>query len=213
MMRRLLSLFACLCMVLTFTVAAYADEDVSAGRISEQFGSIEQSGQDTIKVNNLEGAEIVLSKEYFEYTGSECRPSVTLKYKGAVVSSDCYSVRYSNCINVGGALVTVTGKDGVRGKVEKIYKITQATNPVTISLKKSVFRARDLKKSEAKTSVVFRNPHGAPTYISTSKYIKPSMDGTVKIVKGTPAGKYKMKVKVIAFNYKTKTATLTITVK
>lgn len=212
-MKRFFAIFVCLCMILTLTVAAFADDDLAQNRITEQFGSIEQSGEDTIKVSSIENAELILSREVFEYTGSECRPVVTLKVRGLTVSPACYSVRYSNCVNSGGALVTVTGKDGVKGKVEKIYKINQAVNPVTISLDKCVFKAKDLKKKEAKTSVVFTNPHGAPTFISTSKYIKPSMDGTIRVLKKTPKGKYKLKVKVVAFNYKTKTATLTITVK
>ncbi len=55
---------------------------------------------------------IVFDKEFYDYTGSEVEPTVTVKYGETVIPSDEYTVTFSNNIQPGTATATITDKSG-----------------------------------------------------------------------------------------------------
>lgn len=57
-------------------------------------------------------ATVSVSPDSYEYTGSEIRPTVTVRDGNTVVSETEYTVKYSNNVDVGTAVVTVLDKAG-----------------------------------------------------------------------------------------------------
>lgn len=63
------------------------------------------------------------------YTGSQLRPSVTVRYNGVALGGNDYEVSYGANNAVGTGSVTVTGKNNYKGSVMKSFRI----NPASIS--------------------------------------------------------------------------------
>jgi surface protein len=76
---------------------------------------------------------VKLSKTSYIYDGKAKKPTVTVKdSKGRKISSDFYTVTYTDCTKVGTATLTIKFKNGYVGNIEKTYKI----NPKATTLKK-----------------------------------------------------------------------------
>ena len=73
---------------------------------------------------NLVDSSVTLSQQSYTYSGSECKPSVTVTYDGkTLVSGTDYTVKYTNNTNAGTATVTVTGKGNYTGTKQATFKI------------------------------------------------------------------------------------------
>ena len=96
----------------------------------------------TITPKTVSSPTITLSPESFTYDGSAKQPTVTVKDGTTEISSDEYTVTYSNNTNAGTATVTITDKDGGNYTVSgtKTFTITakELTNP-TITLSPESF--------------------------------------------------------------------------
>ena len=95
----------------------------------------EDSGTFTLSVKkptSLTGATVSTDKSSYAFTGSSITPDVTVKLSsGTTVSSDEYSVSYSNNFWPGTGKVTVTGNDGT--KLKQTFTITDPSSTVTTS--------------------------------------------------------------------------------
>ena len=79
-----------------------------------------------IKTSNVTG---ISNKTY---TGKACTQSLTVTLNSDKLAKGTdYTVSYKNNINVGTAMVTITGIGKYTGKVTKTFKITQAANKIT----------------------------------------------------------------------------------
>lgn len=86
---------------------------------------------------SMSKCSITLSKTSYNYTGSVCKPTVTVKYSGKNLRNGTdYSVKYTNNINPGTATVTVTGKNKYTGSVKKTFKIN---NALSVALSKKTY--------------------------------------------------------------------------
>lgn len=72
-----------------------------------------------ISTFNLAGREMSISPASYTYSGSECRPTVSING----VSESNYNVSYSNNINAGTATVTAIGKGDWSGTLSKTFII------------------------------------------------------------------------------------------
>lgn len=132
--------------------------------------------------------KITLSKTSYNFTGSQCKPKVTVKYKGKKLKSGKdYTVSYSNNIYAGTATVKVKGKGKYSGSVSKKFSIK---NKLSVTIDKpdvtytgKAFKPR-IKVKSGKTKL------SAKDYSVSYKNNKNAGNGYV-IVKGK--GKYKGK--------------------
>lgn len=83
----------------------------------------------TISKKAVSSCTVSLSKTSYTYSGSQCKPSVTVKIGGNTISTSNYSVAYSSNKNAGTAKVTVTGKGSLTGT--KTLSFTIAKKKVT----------------------------------------------------------------------------------
>ena len=75
----------------------------------------------------LEQYNLSLNTKEFTYTGNEIKPVVTIKDKsGNILNTKYYDVKYSNNINAGIGIVTVTGKNKYYGSLTELFKISPA---------------------------------------------------------------------------------------
>ena len=73
---------------------------------------------------DLSKCTATLAKTAYTYTGSQLKPTVTVKNGAATLKSGTdYTVAYTNNIKVGTATVTITGKAKYSGKITKTFKI------------------------------------------------------------------------------------------
>lgn len=126
MKKKILSLLIAICMVIPMTLSLVACGDDET--VDETPAATKQS---TMASDN-----IALSYTSTIYDGTEKEPTVTLKYGEAVVSSDNYTVEYSNNVNVGTATVVVRSKDDsavldANLKFETTFEIKEA--PIEVS--------------------------------------------------------------------------------
>ncbi|WP_143186576.1 MBG domain-containing protein, partial [Ruminococcus flavefaciens] len=77
---------------------------------------------------DLTNAEITVDTADLFYDGSEKRPAVTVIYGSNTVNADNYEVNYSENINAGTAVVTITGKaeNGYTGTASATFEIAKA---------------------------------------------------------------------------------------
>ena len=73
---------------------------------------------------NVGNLKIVLSQEYYSYTGSAIKPKVSV-YDGStkLKESRDYTLKYQNNVNAGKASVIIKGIGNYEGRVKKKYKI------------------------------------------------------------------------------------------
>ena len=134
-------------MVITATYVSGKTDDVTAESIVTPEVPDAGTAQVTIRYGSLTTAcpITVLAKEIsqpvieweggtsFVYTGGKIEPAVTVKYGGEVIPPDEYSVRYTDNIDAGEALITITDLAGgnytVNGTAS--FSITKAASVVT----------------------------------------------------------------------------------
>ena len=95
-----------------------------------------------INAISLCNTQISLSKSQYNYTGTECKPSVTVTYYGSIVDSSKYTVQYKNNINIGTATVVVSAisGSGYKGSNSKSFNISKnSLSNFTISLSQSAY--------------------------------------------------------------------------
>ncbi|MCQ2495971.1 MAG: hypothetical protein MJ131_05205 [Lachnospiraceae bacterium] len=92
----------------------------------------------TIPSVNVEAAALItkcdisISKTSYNFTGSQCKPKVTVTYKGKTLKSGTdYTVSYSNNIYAGTATVTIKGKGKYSGTEKKKFSIK---NKLTVTV-------------------------------------------------------------------------------
>lgn len=83
-----------------------------------------QTKQFSIVSENAKVFDVALAYTTAEYTGSALQPAVTVKDGAATLATANYTVKYENNVNVGKAVVTVTGQNGYEGTVTKTFDIT-----------------------------------------------------------------------------------------
>ena len=112
------------------------------GNKSLQF-SIEDASTDDTEQTDISRADVSLSQSSYVYDGKEKRPSVTVKMDGkALVYGTDYTIEYSNNINVGTAIVTVTGKGSYTGIKISSFSIINAggQSEPKITCKKTMYK-------------------------------------------------------------------------
>ena len=112
------------------------------GNKSLQF-SIEDASTDDTEQTDISKADVSLSQSSYVYDGKEKRPSVTVKMDGkTLVYGTDYTVEYSNNINVGTAIVTVTGKGSYTGNKISSFSIIKAgeQSDPKITCKKTMYK-------------------------------------------------------------------------
>ena len=82
----------------------------------------------------LSGATIKLEKDSYVYDGTAKKPAVTVVLDGKTLTSNDYTVGYTNNTNIGTATVTVTGQGDYTGTVTKTFTITK---PADVNLSKA----------------------------------------------------------------------------
>ena len=80
-----------------------------------------------ITARPLEDCYITIVESDLVYTGKEIKPAITIKTAedGVTISSDMYTLVYSENINVGTGKVVITGKDNLSGTITKTYEISE----------------------------------------------------------------------------------------
>ncbi|MCD7840015.1 MAG: hypothetical protein LUG46_05225, partial [Erysipelotrichaceae bacterium] len=138
----------------------------------------------TINKKSISKFTASLSKTSYSYTGSNIKPSVTLKNGSTTIGSSNYSVSYSNNKSVGTATVTITGTGNYSGTITKSFKITKGNlSNYTVSLSSTSY-TYDGKVKKPSVSVKCGS-----TTISSSNY-------TVTYASGRKnAGTYKVTIK------------------
>lgn len=77
----------------------------------------------TISAYTLTSSDVALAYTIARYTGSSLEPAVTVTVNNNTISSDYYSVSYSDNIAVGTATATVTGSANLSGSIDKTFTI------------------------------------------------------------------------------------------
>ena len=121
------------------TCEATATSPVGTYPIVITKGSVENdevtyvNGTLTITAKTVESPTVTLSQTSYIFDGSEKKPTVTVADGGTTISSDEYTVSYSNNTNVGTATVTITDKEGGNYNVSgsATFAITAADGSLT----------------------------------------------------------------------------------
>lgn len=128
--------------------------------------------------HSISECSITLSKTSYTYNGSECKPTVTVKYNSTTLKKDTdYTVSYSSNTNAGTAFVTVTGKGTYTGSTSKsftINKVSLSNAAITLSQNSYIFDTNE----KTPTATVTLN----------SKTLKKNTDYTVTYLNNTNAG-------------------------
>lgn len=166
----------------------YIDIDLHAGdnTITLYNDSGNSPSIDRIAVSKalISDAEVTLSQNEYEYTGNECRPSVTVVRDGKTLTEgEQYELFYSNNINAGTATVYVTGINGFGGRLSKEYTIKAKEVPVTPPVSNT-------NNPPAVTNL----PHNTPD-APTAASVKAPARVKIKSLKSTAKGKVVVKYK------------------
>ena len=164
-----------------------------------------------------------LSQSAFTYSGSACKPIVTVARTGEALDKSQYDVTYKNNTNAGTATALVTFKgDYYEGKKAVSFKINKAPNPIYVKAKKVTLKASKLKSKKLSVkrakAVTVKNAKGKLTYKKAkgNKKITVANNGKITVKKGLKKGNYKVKIMVTAAgngNYKPLTKTVTVKIK
>lgn len=77
---------------------------------------------------SLTNSTVTLSATSFAYTGSQVKPTVTVKNGSTtLVSGTDYTATFTNSVNAGTATITITGKNKYSGTIKKTYTIAPAS--------------------------------------------------------------------------------------
>ena len=75
---------------------------------------------------DIKGAEIVLSKDQYIYSGRRNTPKATVVFAGkTLIENVDYTISYEDCIDAGTARVVVSGEGDYGGTAEKTFEIAQ----------------------------------------------------------------------------------------
>lgn len=78
------------------------------------------------------GNKLKLSKNSYVYSGSACKPTVTLiNGNGKAISTHYYTVKYSNNTNVGTAKITITYRNGYSGTFKTTFAIVPKSTTIS----------------------------------------------------------------------------------
>ena len=146
---------------------------------------------DIAKYPFYQGAEVKTKSSSYGYTGKEIHPAVTVTAGGrALKKGTDYTVSYSNCVNVGSAQLTVTGKGNYEGTVQTNFTIAPnniSNDTITLSKSSYTYTGKAVKPSPAVKVSGVKLKKGTDYTVS---YKNNKKAGTAKvIVKGT--GSYK----------------------
>jgi hypothetical protein len=156
----------------TYTVTAELKSNKYSGSLNTSF---------QIYAKNIADLSAVLAKTSDTYSGSACKPTVTLQNGSTKLKSGTdYTVAYTNNKRVGKASVILTGKGNYTGTKE----LTFAINPKSTALKSVTasskgFTAKWTKQTSQTTGYQIQ-------YAATSKFTNPK---TVTIAKNTTVSK------------------------
>ena len=91
----------------------------------------------TTSTNDLSNATVTLSETSYEYSGSAYTPAVTVTLnRQTLTKSTDYTVEYSNNVNAGTGLVTVTGRGSYSGTAGASFTIVaKSLNSAVVTLK------------------------------------------------------------------------------
>lgn len=129
---------------------------------------------------------INLSKQNYDFTGSACKPKVTVTYKNKTLKSGKdYTVKYENNVYSGAASVIIKGKGKFSGTETRYFDIN---NKLTITLKNTSYKYTGSAIKPKVTVKKGKKKLSASNYKVTYKKNKNAGTAYV-IVKGT--GKYK----------------------
>lgn len=82
-----------------------------------------------VKLIPISDCTVTLGTTSYSYDSTAKKPSVTVKHGSKMLTNGTdYTVSYSNNVNVGTAVVTITGKGKYTGTVTKNFLITQSSN-------------------------------------------------------------------------------------
>ena len=158
-------------------------------------------------------ATITLKDTSYTYTGYEIEPSITVSYNGTTLTSNYYTVEYSNNTDVGTATITVTGKNGYSGTVTKTFTITQASmSDVTVaSIANQYYTGSAIKPSPTITYGRYTLTSGTDYTLS---YSNNTSVGTATITitgKGNFTGTTTKTFKIVSKSLSSATVTLSTT--
>lgn len=93
--------------------------------------------------------EMITVADTVEYTGKALKPQVKVCVNGRELPAASFSVAYKNNTNAGTAVVTVTGKGGCQGKVQKSFTILpkDISEELSVVVAKATYTGKDLTPS------------------------------------------------------------------
>lgn len=93
--------------------------------------------------------EMITVADTVEYTGKALKPQVKVCVNGRELPAASFSVAYKNNSNAGTAVVTVTGKGGCQGKVQKSFTILpkDISEELSVVVAKATYTGKDLTPS------------------------------------------------------------------
>jgi methionine-rich copper-binding protein CopC len=152
-------------------------------------------------------ATVTLSQTSYTYSGSACKPTVTVKDGSTVIPASEYTVTYSNNTNVGTATVTITDNTGGNYDVvgSATFTISKANISPSVSLNGWTYGGK------ANNPSVSGNPgSGSVTY---HYKVQGAADSTYTTTKPSSAGSYTVRATIAATsNYNGNTCTTNFTI-
>ncbi len=154
---------------------------------------------------SISGCDISLSSESYTYTGSACKPSVTVKLGSKTLSSGTdYTVSYTNNTNAGTAKVTVTGKGNYSGSASKTFTIQKAVQSLNAAVSDTSLKTGD-------TTQITASGIGTITYTSSDTSV--AAVSSTGLITAKAAGKASITVTAAGnANYNSAKKTISITV-
>lgn len=117
-----------------YSIGSISDPSMDpANTVFDEKGNIATNFVLTYKT--LDGADITLNPESFVYSGSECKPSVSVSYEGTpLVVNEDYTYTFKNNINAGTAEIVLTGQGVYHGIFSKTFIIQKAARKAPTGL-------------------------------------------------------------------------------
>lgn len=170
----------------------------------------------TLTINARSNVTVTLSQSSYTYDGTAKKPTVTVKDKdsGETVSTDNYTVTYTNNINAGTATVKVTLKGTYSGAVSKTFTINKANRTITAQTPLYVGKGanKNLQFTYTGNSDVTATVSSSNTGVVTATITDGDKSGTVKIT-GVTSGTGTVTITLPAdANYNNATKTINVTV-
>lgn len=155
-------------------------------------------------VKSIEDCDIELEQTTYTYDGDPKKPAVTASYKGTALKKGTdYTVSYDNNVDAGTAVVTITGSEEYRGRVEKTFTIKKA---------KQTLKAENISVAfGASAQIEVSGAQGSVSYKSQKTAVaEAAEDGTVS---GRGVGETGITITASGNgNYEAASASITVTV-